>query len=207
MRTFRLLGLGLAVLGACRDSSHTSPPPQAASASPSASPSVPAPSASAADDDDGCMAVTSSRHPDPARLLSEYLEHNGRGEFMATSEWHDAAVECPGHTPGWDGATLVTRWATAPLDRRSDTARFVVTYQRAGRITQDSAGLYIAVDPGIQIDTLVFVHRPYGWRLGGSEEDPRVLPGGARRSLTRPADLRLLDSLVAAPSAGSGSGT
>jgi hypothetical protein len=203
MRSSWALLVGMAVLGACRDSSQAKTLPQPVSASESAPAAEDNPL-----DDDGCGAVTSASHPDPRSLLTEYLEHNGRGEFMATSAWHDGAVECPGHTPGWDGATLVTGWSTKPLDGGRDTARFLVSYVRFGRITQDSIGPYIAVDPATETDTLLFVRKSYGWRLGGFETDPHVLASGARPRLTlRPGDARLLDSLAALPVVGPRSGT
>src|SRR4051812_41545686 len=66
-------------------------------------------------DDDGCDANPKAAHSDPQLLVYEYLERGGRGEFLASSAWHDGAVECPGHAPGFDSGTLVTGWRLSKL--------------------------------------------------------------------------------------------
>jgi hypothetical protein len=148
-------------------------------------------------DDDGCEADSAHVHPAPTALLTEYLERGGRGELLSTSPWHASAVECPGHTPGWDEATVVAGWQVTPLEQGTDTARYVVEFRRLARLTQDSVGPFIVAEPGLEHDTVIVVRKPYGWRIGGYEFDPHIRSAAARAQLrdsTRGA--ALLDSLA-----------
>jgi hypothetical protein len=129
--------------------------------------------------------------------LTEYLERGGRGELLSTEPWHASTVECPGHTPGWDEATVVAGWQVVTMEQGADTARFVVAFQRLGRLSQDSLGPYIVAEPGLEHDTVVVVRKPYGWRIGGYELGPHIRPAAARAQLRDPArGAALLDSLA-----------
>jgi hypothetical protein len=148
-------------------------------------------------DADGCMADTSHAHPTPRALLDEFLERDGRGDFMRTDPWNATAVECPGHTPGWDESTVVTNWKVTALLEHPDTARYVVVFTRFGRATQDSVGLYLVPEPSAETDTVTMVHMPYGWRIDSYQYNPHVLPAGLRGQRSwRAKDAHLLDSLI-----------
>jgi len=205
--------LGLLILAcflvACGE--RTATRPAARSAPASAARPVPSDTAAVATsipaDDDGCAADTTQAHAAPRALMDEYLERDGWGEFTEASDWYAQAVECPGHTPGWDESVLVTTWTVQPLREGADTATYVVTFQRVGRLTQDSAGLFIASEPGVEADTVPVVRTPYGWRVGGFARPPHVLPIGARaRFRLRAHDRALLDSLSTADARPSRSG-
>jgi hypothetical protein len=148
-------------------------------------------------DDDGCMADTSHVHAAPRALLDEFLERDGRGDFMRTDPWNATAVECPGHTPGWDESTVVTDWKVTSVLEQPDTARYVVVFTRFGRATQDSVGLYLVPEPSTEADTVTMVHKSYGWRIASDQYNPHVLPAGLRGQRSwRAKDQHLLDSLV-----------
>lgn len=151
-------------------------------------------------DDDGCDADPKVAHSDPQLLVNEYLERDGRGEFLASSTWHDGAVECPGHTPGFDSGTLVTGWRLSRVREVADTVSFQIAFDRHSEITQDTAGMYLVPAAGVELDTITAVRKPYGWRVGGFEFQPHVLPTGAKARLQlREGDRRLIDSLIALP--------
>jgi hypothetical protein len=148
-------------------------------------------------DDDGCGADKKAAHSDPQLLVKEYLDRGGRGEFLESSVWHDGAVECPGHTPGFDSGTLVTGWQLSKLRETADSVSFQVVFDRHSEITQDSASMYLVPAAGAERDTIIAVRKPYGWRLGGFEFQPHVLPSAAKARLElRESDRRLLDSLI-----------
>ena len=148
-------------------------------------------------DDDGCNADSTAEHSNPQLLVREYLDRGGRGELLSSSPWHDGAVECPGHTPGFDSGTLVTGWSLSTLRETADSVAFQVAFDRHSEITQDSVGMYLVPAAGVELDTIVAVRKPYGWRLGGFEFQPHVLPTGAKAHLQlRETDRRLIDSLV-----------
>jgi len=149
-------------------------------------------------DDDGCGADPKVEHPDPQVLVSEYLDRGGRGDFLASNAWHDGAVECPGHTPGFDSGTLVTGWRLSTLREGADSVSFQVAFDRHSEIAQDSVGMYLLPAAGVELDTITVVRKPYGWRVGGCELQPHVLPTGAKSRLRlREGDQRLIDSLIA----------
>lgn len=148
-------------------------------------------------DDDGCDADPKATHADPHLLVNEYLDRGGRGEFLALSAWHDGAVECPGHTPGFDSGTLVTGWRLLKLREAADSVSFQIAFDRHSDITQDGAGMYLVPAAGVELDTITAVRKPYGWRVGGFEFQPHVLPAGAKAKLQlREGDRRLIDSLI-----------
>lgn len=148
-------------------------------------------------DDGGCEANPDAAHPNPQRLISEYLDRGGRGEFLASSAWHDGAVECPGHTPGFDSATLVTGWRLSTLRETADSVLFQVAFDRHSDLTQDSTGMYLVPAAGVELDTIIAVRKPFGWRVGGFEFQPHVLPMAAKARLQlREGDQRLIDSLI-----------
>lgn len=149
-------------------------------------------------DDDGCAAEPTATHSDPHLLIKEYLDRGGRGEFLASSAWHDGAMECPGHSPGFDGGTLVTGWRLSLLREVADSVSFQIAFDRHSEITQDSAGMYLVPAIGVELDTIIAVRKPYGWRVGGFEFQPHVLPAGAKARLQlREGGRRLIDSLLA----------
>jgi hypothetical protein len=125
-------------------------------------------------DDDGWDANPKVAHSDPLLLVNEYLERGGRGEFLASSAWHDGAVECPGHTPGFDSGTLVTDWRFSKLREVADSVSFQVAFDRHSEIAQDSAGMYLVPAAGVELDTITAVRKPYGWRVSGFEFPPHA---------------------------------
>jgi hypothetical protein len=190
----RHLLLALIALCACSSTRDESPVKQRPVVSQEA-PAV------AIEDDDGCMADTAHVHSAPRALLEAFLERDGRGDFMRTDRWNATAVECPGHTPGWDEATVVTNWTVTTLMEHQDTAQYAVAFSRYGRTSQDTVGLYLVAGPSTETDTVTLVRKAYGWRIGGYQYNPHVLPAALRgqRNL-RARDEHILDSLIASGS-------
>jgi len=149
-------------------------------------------------DTDGCGFVAAVGHTNPARLLADYLAHDGEGEFTRSDGWRDSAMACPAHAPGWDGFTLIAWYRTDSLGATADTFRYLVTYQRIGLLEQDTAGFYLKDDAAEERDTLLIVRTPFGWRVGDTDQEPHLLPAGALRiSTLRPADADRLRKLAA----------
>lgn len=134
---------------------------------------------------------TTPRHPDPGKLVREYVRRDGGGEFLSSNTFWVSATECA--EGGADVARVITSSTIDSLGIRADTARFAVTYHFLGDLLQGPVGF--APKVRTQTDTFVVIHRPYGWRIVGPHGMPIMMRDAARRfwPLTR-ADVARLDS-------------
>ena len=134
---------------------------------------------------------TTPGHPDPGKLVREYVRRDGGGEFLSSNTFWVSATECA--EGGADVARVITSSTVDSLGIRADTARFAVTYHFLGDLLQGPVGF--APNVRTQTDTFVVIHRPYGWRIVGPHGMPIMMRDAARRfwPLTR-ADLASLDS-------------
>lgn len=134
---------------------------------------------------------TTPAHPDPGKLVREYVRRDGGGEFLSSNTFWVSATECA--EGGADAARVITSSTIDSLGIRADTARFAVTYHFLGDLLQGSVGFAPKVNT--ETDTFVVIHRPYGWRIVGPHGMPIMMRDAARRfwPLTR-ADLARLDS-------------
>jgi hypothetical protein len=175
--------VGLIALVACRghDTSQT-----AAAAS-----RAPLPDSVAAQAKTLLCRDTTPGHPDPGKLVREYVRRDGGGEFLASNTFWVSATECAEGGP--DVARVITSSAVDSLGIRGDTARFAVTYQFLGDLLQGPVGF--APKVRTETDTFIVIHRPYGWRIVGPHGMPIMMRDAARRfwPLTR-ADVARLDS-------------
>jgi hypothetical protein len=134
---------------------------------------------------------TTPGHPDPGKLVREYVRRDGGGEFLSSNTFWVSATECA--EGGADVARVITSSTIDSLGIRADTARFAVTYHFLGDLLQGP----VAFAPNVrtQTDTFVVIHRPYGWRIVGPHGMPIMMRDAARRfwPLTR-TDLARLDS-------------
>jgi hypothetical protein len=134
---------------------------------------------------------TTPNHPDPGKLVREYVRRDGGGEFLSSNTFWVSATECA--EGGADVARVITSSSIDSLGIRADTARFAVTYHFLGDLLQGPVGF--APNVRTQTDTFVVIRRPYGWRIVGPHGMPIMMREAARRfwPLTR-ADLARLDS-------------
>jgi hypothetical protein len=151
----------------------------------------------AVDDTAGCTIDTNRVHPDPSKLVAEFLRRDAAGQFTATNAWDASAFECPGHMPGWDGSTVITAYSLEPLSVGPDTARYTVRYQVFGSLDDDSVGVGLRILPSTELDTFVVVRTPYGWRIALPIIDPHLLPRTAVGFQLKARDRHALDSLAA----------
>lgn len=130
-------------------------------------------------------------HPDPGKLIREYLRRDAGGEFLNSNKFWLSATECA--AGGSDFAQVITSYTIDSLGIRSDTARFAVQYRFLGDLLQGPAGF--APKVRTEADTFVVIRRSYGWRIVGQHEMPILLRNAAQRywPLSR-ADLARLDS-------------
>lgn len=138
---------------------------------------------------------TTPNHPDPGKLVREYVRRDGGGEFLSSNTFWVSATECA--EGGSDVARVITSSTIDSLGLRADTARFAVTYHFLGDLLQGPVGF--APKVRTETDTFVVIHRPYGWRIVGAHGMPIMTRDAARRfwPLTR-ADLARLDSAARA---------
>jgi hypothetical protein len=134
---------------------------------------------------------TTPGHPDPGKLVRDYVRRDGGGEFLASNKFWSSATECAGG--GSQFARVITSYAIDSLGIRADTARFAVQYHFLGDLLVGPSGF--APNVRAETDTFVVIHRPYGWRIVGQHEMPILMRNAAQKfwPLTR-ADLARLDS-------------
>lgn len=134
---------------------------------------------------------TTPGHPDPGKLVRDYVRRDASGEFLSSNKFWVSATECA--EGGSDVAQVITSYAVDSLGILADTARFAVTYHFLGDLLQGAGGFTAKVRT--ETDTFVVIHRPYGWRIVGGHGMPILMRDAARRfwPLTR-ADLARLDS-------------
>ena len=134
---------------------------------------------------------TTPKHPDPGKLIRDYVRRDAGGEFLATNKFWSSATECA--SGGSEFAQVITSYTIDSLGIRADTARFAVRYHFLGDLVQGPSGF--APKVRTETDTFVVIHRPYGWRIVGHHEMPILMRHAAQRfwPLTR-TDLARMDS-------------
>jgi len=152
-------------------------------------------------DDPSCEFVRADAHTSADTLLRDFLERDGRGEFLRRSAWLDSATMCPGHLPAPDQFIVVGAYSITPESRDSALARYRVVYQHLGYASaaapSTSAGGWADFQPHAQADTLhfVLVRSPHGWRVAEPQLPQYVVARSARPMLV-PAQRPRLDSMV-----------
>ncbi len=98
-------------------------------------------------------------HPDPDRLIQEFVARDARGEFTHPNRWFERAVACPAGKPNSAPIIMVRGYRIAIVQRTPDSVRAAVTWDQVGY------GGYSAdaLDPGTDHDTLVAVRTSFGW--------------------------------------------
>ena len=124
--------------------------------------------AAAASDTAGCELAAAPAHADGEALVREFVRRDAAGEFTAASPWFTGAVDCPGHEPAPDAATMARDPRVRVLSRAADSVRAEVRWERL------SVGE--AERPGTEVDTLTAVRTPYGWRVRSPALNPHVPP-------------------------------
>ena len=114
----------------------------------------------------GCELAAAPAHPDGEALLREFVRRDAAGEFTRTSAWFAAAVDCPGHEPAPDAATMARDPRIEVIARAPDSLRAEVRWERLS--------IGDAFVPGPEIDTLTAVRTPYGWRIRSPALTPHI---------------------------------
>ena len=153
------------------------------------------------DASEGCGLLKTALFPEPVPLVKHYVALDNDAQFLQSTPVTDSVYVCPGHLPGPDEFTVVTRSDVEPLSATDSVAQVIVRSQRLGAMTQDSVGFVFVRDPGVVVDTFVVLHTPFGWRIESPQLPDRVL-GSAVLARTERFRLRpaVRDSLVAAMS-------
>jgi hypothetical protein len=168
----RLVLTVLLVASACREAPERSAP-ESVPATPPPPPTPPTQTAMAADDTVGCELSPARTHFDPDTLLREFVRRDSAGQFTASSDWFNGAVDCPGHESGPDVATTVRSYELRELARTDSIVRTEVRWERS---REKGAGAAATL-----AETLAVIRTPYGWRIHSPALNPRV-PVGKRRS-------------------------
>lgn len=123
---------------------------------------------------EGCEFLRASLNPNPRALVDEYVRRDSEGQFLETNRWVDTAYTCPGHLPGPDEFTAVSRTTVTELDRTDSLVRFLSRSDQLGEMTQDSLGYIFKANRQATIDTFVVVRTPFGWRIESPQLPDRV---------------------------------
>jgi len=102
-------------------------------------------------------------HPNPTRLITEFVRRAANGEFDRTSDWLAGASLCYGKEPAYDGGAVVDRYGLQRLDSVPGLVRFILNrwvrgVSYPGAREWDQKGL-------LAHDTLRVRLTPYGWRI------------------------------------------
>ena len=153
------------------------------------------------DESEGCGLLKTALFSEPIPLVKHYVALDNDAQFLQTTPVRDSVYVCPGHLPGPDEFTVVTRSDVEPLSATDSVAQVIVRSQRLGTMTQDSAGLVFVRESGVVVDTYVVLLTPFGWRIESPQLPNRVL-GSTVLARTERFHLRpaVHDSLVAAMS-------
>ena len=157
-RRVAVCAIGLCALGGCGNSRRETPKRTADASA----------SAAVVADTVGCELASVSLYPDSEALLREFVRRDAAGEFTRTSAWFAAATTCPGHEPAPDVATMARDPRIRVLDRTPESLRAEVRWERL--MVGD------AKVSGPEIDTLVAVRTPFGWRVRSPVLVPHVPP-------------------------------
>jgi hypothetical protein len=152
----------LLAAGACRETVKQSAPESTAVLPPP--PTTPV--VIAADDTVGCELSRVVAHSDPDSLLQEFVRRDSSGQFTASTDWFNGAVDCPGHEPGPDAATMVSGYTITELARTDSVVQTEVRWQQAGSTMGKGAGTLA--------ETLAVVRTPFGWRIHSPALNPKV---------------------------------
>jgi len=152
------IAVGLVGVLACADSRRAA----------SARPADTRPSASVEADTVGCEFAPTSGYPDGEALLREFVRRDAAGEFARTSAWFASATSCPGHEPAPHAAVMARNPRLRVLARAPDLLRAEVLWDRL--MVGD------AKVPGTEVDTLIALRTPYGWRVRSPVLVPHVPP-------------------------------
>jgi hypothetical protein len=163
-RVFLLLGCTLSVLGCAKA--------KAPSAAPGSATSVPI---EVVDEDPvdpesgyeaSCMFAKRVAHPDGASLIREFLERDGRGDFLRSDDWFGGATDCPGHEPGPDTYILIAD-QQVQIVRSGDSLIFGVVKARVLGLVGPGSRFSdtLLISPRSATDTLRAFRTRFGWRI------------------------------------------
>ena len=173
----RPLIVAILIACACRDTTDRSASESTAALAPASA----TPTTMAADDTVGCELSGVLAHSNPDTLLREFVRRDSAGQFTASTSWFNGAVDCPGHEPGPDAATMVRGYALRELARTDSMVQSEVRWERAGNVPPAGAD--------VLVETLAVVRTPYGWRIHSPALDPKVPFSPGRSQVQRAGEI------------------
>lgn len=120
--------------------------------------------------DSSCDFVRMEAHQDPVALVEEFVARDANGEFTKANDWFNAAVDCPGHEPGPDHASMAKSHQVRILTRRPDSLVVEVIWQRVAYLGDAE----YSMAPGLEYDTLTAIRTSFGWRIASPALNPHV---------------------------------
>ena len=123
---------------------------------------------------------------------------------MRTDKWYDQATVCPGHSPGWDGSTVVGRSSIQTISSSNSLVVFRVRYHVLGThgIAVENGKELFAFQSNPKEEDVEFktIRTPYGWKIDAllnPHISPRVaLSYTVQGKSLRPQDRAILRKLA-----------
>jgi len=191
--------LYLAALFASLACSKDAPPGGSISATPARARRASGSSASVAYDTAGCGAIPKTQFPEPEQVVSEWVRRDTLGYFMTPDDKLFELTACPGHLGGGDEIIIAVDPHIERLAPVADSAAFLITYRRFGRVQSDSTGNRetFITEPGTDSIRVMVVHTPWGWRFPFDVANPHLSPRVALEKIEAQWNPNARDSLKA----------
>lgn len=122
-------------------------------------------------------------HPDPHKLVMEYLRRDANGDFLKTDPWYKTSILHPVGS-GWDQAYLISAFKVDSSRANANQAKCKVRYDIIAWITQDMTGSYLVFKPGMKTVNFELENTPWGWRIAEPEQPSHILPKAIIKSLS-----------------------
>ncbi|MBU1065995.1 glycoside hydrolase family 97 protein [bacterium] len=119
--------------------------------------------------------VKEFHHPDPGKLINEYLKRDAAGDFMRSNPWYATAKLHPIGS-GWDQAMLISGYKVGSALIDSSQAVCEVSYDLVAWITQNIHGPYLVFGSEKKIVRFELEKTPWGWRIAKPSQPPHILP-------------------------------
>ncbi|MFH2025210.1 MAG: hypothetical protein ABIK30_05215, partial [bacterium] len=119
--------------------------------------------------------VKEFHHPDPGKLINEYLKRDAAGDFMRSNPWYVTAKLHPMQL-GWDQSTLISGYEIDTLLIDSTQAVYDVTYHVIARRRQNIHGPYLIFGPCEKVTRFKLEKTSWGWRIAKPNQHQHILP-------------------------------
>lgn len=110
--------------------------------------------------DDSCDFQKIDLKMSPKSLVEEYLRLDFAGQFLNNNKWMDQAITCPGHAPGPDSSTVVSKYQIVSFTGNS----IKVSYDVIGHLDAEK----FKTEMTTQTVSIKVIQTPFGYKIDDS---------------------------------------